>query len=91
MEGNIIQMDNSEVMQNRKRNCILGLTIMILIERFLGTNEMELDEETVGTLTQRIEEQLDQSIVEFGDDLLELEEPMNEFKEDLRKMMNNLT
>lgn len=91
MEGNIIQMDNSEVMQNRKRNCILGLTIMILIERFLGTNEMELDEETIGTLTKRIEEQLDRSIVEFGDDPLELEELMNEFKEDLRKMMNNLT
>lgn len=87
MEGKM--KTEEEVLIDRKRDCMLGITLMILISRFINIDLMDLGEEYFSKIDAGLMPQLDKSIAETDTDgeLLDMEEDMKKFKEELTKFM----
>lgn len=87
MEGKM-KTEKEEIM-DRKRDCMLGMTLMILISRFINIDFMDLGEEFLSEIDARLIPILDEKIAETDTDgeLLDMEEDMKEFKEELTKFM----
>lgn len=87
MEGKM-KTEKEEIM-DRKRDCMLGITLMILISRFINIDLMDLGEEFLSKIDAGLIPILDEKIAETDTDgeLLDMEEDMKEFKEELTKFM----
>lgn len=87
MKGKM-KTEEEEIM-DRKRDCMLGMTLMILISRFINIDFMDLGEEFLSKIDAGLIPILDEKIAEADTDgeLLDMEEDMKEFKEELTKFM----
>lgn len=87
MEGKM--KTEKEELMDRKRDCMLGITLMILISRFINIDLMDLGEEYFSKIDAGLIPILDAKIEEADTDgiLLDMEEAMKKFKEELTKFM----
>lgn len=87
MEGKM--KTEEEVLIDRKRDCMLGMTLLILISRFINIDFMDLGEEFLSKIDAGLIPILDEKIAETDTDgeLLDMEEDMKEFKEELTKLI----
>lgn len=87
MEGKM--KTEEEVLIDRKRDCMLGMTLLILIGRFINIDFMDLGEEFYNKIDAGLIPILDAKIEEADTDgeLLDMEEEMKKLKEDLTKLI----
>lgn len=82
-----------EVLQERKRECMFGILVMILINKFIGMDLMDLGEDVLNDVDKQLIPALDENIANTDTDetLLDTEEDVKDFKEVLTKFMLDIT
>lgn len=84
-EGKVTKMENE---RDRKRKCMMGVVTLIMIGDFIDEDVLEFGDEQRekyhNRLTDAIDVCIDETEKEGPPDILEMEEDMNKFRENLK-------